>query len=185
MSSQQTSYAPADTTCRAGPASYPAPYGYAKPPPAAAPDTAPAAPPAGTLVPYVEEFNSILKKMTCELVVRYPTDATIDRAKKRILLAMDMDPIFIIDAVGPYLYRYREGIYAGDADFFIENDYDAELKKSVNAEKADLVSYIIPKVKGAWKVSDAGQREAYKVTVQALLDVYLEYLALQLAQGGR
>lgn len=200
MTSQQTSYAPADTTCRAGPASYPAPYGYgyAEPPPAAAPDsgapgsapppspeTSPAAPPTGTLIPYVEEFNTIVKKMTCELVVRYPTDATINRAKKRILLAMDMAPIFIIDAVGPYLYHYREGIYAGDADFFIENDYDAELKESVNAEKADLVSYIIPKVKEAWKVSDAGQREAYKATVQALLDIYLEYLALQLAQDGQ
>jgi hypothetical protein len=136
-------------------------------------------------VSYVEEFNGILKKMACNLVVLYPTDARIVRAKKRILLAMDMDPISIIDAVGPYLYCYREGIYAGDADFFIGNAYDAELKESVNAEKADLVSYIIPKVKEAWKVSDAGQREAYKVTVQALLDVYIEYLALQLAPGGQ
>jgi hypothetical protein len=136
-------------------------------------------------VTYVEEFNRVLKKMTCDLVVRYPTDATIGRAKKRILLAIDIEPIFIIDEVGPYLYRYREGIYAGDADFFIENDYDAELKESVNAEKADLVSYIIPKVKTAWGEAGADQREAYKVAVQDLLDVYLEYLALRLTQGGQ
>jgi hypothetical protein len=133
-------------------------------------------------VSYVEDFNRILKKMTCELVVRYPADATIGRAKKRIFLAMGIDPVCIIEAVGPYLYGYRTQIYAGDADFFIENDYDAELKESVNAEKADLVSYIIPKVKTAWSESEEAQREVYKVTVQSLLDVYLEYLALRLEQ---
>jgi len=135
------------------------------------------------MVTIVEDFNRILKKMTCELVVRHPTDATIDRAKKRILMAMDMDPILIIDAVGPYLYKFKDGIYAGDADFFIENDYDAEIKQSVNAEKADLTLYIIPKVKTAWLESGPDEREAYKETVQALLDTYLDYLAIVMAKG--
>lgn len=161
-------------------------YGYyaAPAPPAAGPPgaAADAAPPQGTLATYVEEFNRILKKMACELAIRYPSDASIDRAKKRILLAIHADPFSIIGAVGPYLFKYREGIYAGAADFFIENDYDAELKQSVNAEKADLASYIIPKVKTAWTESDADQREAYKATVQGLLDVYLEYLAVKHAQ---
>lgn len=141
-----------------------------------------AASPAEIFVTHVEEFNRILKKMTCALVIRYPADATIARAKKRILLAMDIDPVLIIEAVGPYLYSYREGIYKGDADFFIENDYDAELQQSVNAEKADLTSYIIPKVKTAWAKSGTEQREDYKLTIQALLDIYLEYMALQLSQ---
>ena len=195
MSSQQTTYAAAEP--KAYPVAYGYGYGYAAAPPTANPAPAPpgagaapppspeAAPPAGTLVSYVEEFNSILKKLTCELAIRYPNDATIDRAKKRIHLAMDIDPTFIIDEVGPYLYPYREEIYAGDADFFIENDYDAELKQSVDTEKAGLTAYIIPKVKTAWGESDADQQEAYMVTVQALLDIYLEYLALKVAKDGQ
>lgn len=134
-------------------------------------------PPAGNQVLIVEDFNRILKKLACELVTRYPSDATIARAKKRIMLAIDMDPIFIITTVGPYLYKYKEGIYANDGDFFIENDYDVELKESVDAERADLTSYIIPKVKTAWKESDDAGRGVYMETVQTLLDQYLEYLA--------
>lgn len=137
-----------------------------------------AAPPEGTLVEYVEEFNTILKKMTCELAVRYPGDATISRAKKRILLALDLDPIRIVDTVGPYLYKYRAEVYAGDDAFFMENDYDSELRADAGSEKVDLAAYIIPKVKTAWGESDAAQREGYKQVVQSLLDVYLDYLAL-------
>ena len=180
------------------PAASVASYGYgaaAAPPPAAnhAPASvasvasygygaAPPSNPRTALAVQVECFNSILKKLTCDLVVRYPADAKIDRAKKRIMLAIDIDPILILDMVGPYLYKFRDGIYAGDADFFIENDYDAELRESVDADKADITAYIIPKVKTAWGDSGPVDRAAYTETVQALLDAYIEYLSLKLAE---
>jgi hypothetical protein len=150
--------------------------------------TAPAAPapaatpPTGTLVTIIGDFNRIMKKMVCDLVILYPQDATIDRAKKRVLLAIDLYPICIIEAVGPYLFAYKEGVYAGDTDFFLENDYDLELAEAVNTDKADLVHYIIPKIKTSWRESDAPRREAYKESTQTLLDIYLDFLALRLSR---
>lgn len=140
-----------------------------------------ATPASRRIVAHVEDFNGILRRLTADLAVRYPADATVDRAKKRIMMAIDVDPVFIIDNVGPYLYQYRNEIYAGDTAFFVTNSYDAELKQSVNAEKADLVSYIIPKVKEAWGVVGPEQQAAYLDTVQTLLDAYVEYLTLKVA----
>jgi len=139
-----------------------------------------AAPSANQIVVHAEEFNGILKRLTCDLAVRFPTDATIARAKKRVLLAIDVEPLAVINTAGPYLYDYREQIYAGDDQFFIENDYDAELKQSVDSEKADLTAYIIPRVKEAWGAAGEAEKASYLDTVQALLDAYVEYLAAKL-----
>ncbi|GFR90045.1 hypothetical protein ElyMa_002557600 [Elysia marginata] len=136
-----------------------------------------AAPPQGSLVSYVEEFNSILKKLSSGLAARFPFDATIDRAKKRIQLAVDMDPTLGIDTVGPYLYRFREEIFAGDDAFFIEKSHSVD-PEDIDSENADLISYLIPKVQTAWTEADRCQQDAYRAVIQDLLDVYLDYLAV-------
>lgn len=130
--------------------------------------------------PFVEEFNRILKGLTTSLAVRFPADALVARVKKRVLLAADFDPARVVDAVGPYLYRYRDAIFAGDSRFFLENDYDAEVGRAA-AGNADLATHIIPKVKSAWAQSDPAQRAAYTAAVQDLLDNYIEYLAASAA----
>jgi hypothetical protein len=91
-----------------------------------------------------------------------------------------VDPLFVIDAVGPYLYSYREQIYNLDENaeaFFLENDFDTELKASVNQEKADMVSYLIPKAKECARTLPPNEKEEYKALVVSLLDDYIEYLA--------
>ena len=134
--------------------------------------------PATEITTLVEDFNRIIKSMVLKLVTLYPTDPRIDRAKKRVMLAVDIDPISIMHNVGPYLYKYRTQIYAGNDQFFIDNTYDAEFAESVDAEKADLSAYIMPKAKCAWRESGSLERHTYKETVQELLDLYVEYLAL-------
>jgi hypothetical protein len=133
-------------------------------------------------VAHIEDFNGVLKKLTCGLVVRFPADPSIARAKKRIMLAIDLDPVFIIEAIGPYLYEYRDQVYAGNDSFFLANDYDAELRDSVDPEKAGLAAHIIPKVKQAWASAPAAEQAVYTETVQTLLDSYVEYLALKLQE---
>ena len=138
--------------------------------------------PATDLITLIEEFNRIFKHLACDLATKYPTDATIDRIKKRIILAVNINPISIIDIVGPYFFTYRTQVYSGDEKFFIENDYDTKLLPNIDAEKADLISYIIPKVKQAWRASSISERDDYVMTIQSLLDVYIEYLALKIEQ---
>src|SRR3989338_2325099 len=102
-------------------------------------------------IEFVEAFNHSLKILVKDLAARHPTDATIHRAYKRMMTVISFEPLFVINSVGPYLYSYRTEIYSLESDdvetFFLENDFDTELKRSINQEKAELVKYIIPKAK--------------------------------------
>jgi len=144
-----------------------------------------AQPASASYVDYVEQFNHNLKVLTRDLARRYPADAMVYRAEKRVMGVVDLDPLFVIEAVGPYLYQYREQIYAltdkskvGAIEaFFMENTFDSELKTSVNQEKADMVSYIIPKAKECARSLQPADKQQYIDIVVALLDDYIEYLA--------
>lgn len=132
--------------------------------------------PAGTRkIHYLKDFVRRIKLLIVELHGLYPNDAMIWRVKERVLLASDQAPLFVIETVGGYLLPYQVQIYAGDAAFFVENDYDRELQAGRAQERIDLTKYVIPKVKEAWRASNEIQREGYVRKVQDLLDAYVEY----------
>jgi len=131
-----------------------------------------------TLLQTVEGFNAIIKSLTTDLAARYPDDPVVVRMQKRTMLAVHATPTFVLEMVGPYLYKYRKEIYAGKDVFFLQQDYSGELKQSKDMEKADMVKYLIPKVKMAWAEANAKRRSGYKETVQELLDWYLDYLSV-------
>ena len=124
----------------------------------------------------VLDFNRRIKMLVTKLVDRWPNDPTIQRIRKRVYAGADLSPVFVVDEVGAYLYQYSELIYRGADDFFLNKDYSAEIAASEDQEKADMISYVIPKVKEAWGVADAAEKDAYKTAVQDLLDVYMDYL---------
>lgn len=138
-------------------------------------------PPGTAFLPAVERFNHSLKILARDLSKRFPCDPMVFRAQKRTMAVIEVFPIFVIESVGPYLYSYREQIYSdaenGD-EFFLENTFDAELKESVNQEKADMVSYLIPKAKECARTLPPDERKEYRDLVVSMLDDYIEYLAV-------
>jgi hypothetical protein len=134
-------------------------------------------------IAFVESFNHNLKVLVRDLSKNCPADATLYRAKERTMTVIAVSPLFVIDSVGPYLYKYHVQIYALEAEpgamerFFLENDFDTELKASVNQEKADLVKYVIPRAKEYVRTLAPEAKREYGLLIVALLDDYLEYLA--------
>jgi len=132
-------------------------------------------------IAHVEAFNHNLKILTRDLSKRFPNDAKVHRAQKRIMTVINIDPLFVIDAVGPYLFSYREQIYnlddEGNLVFFLDNDYAEEFKASVDDEKVEMVTYIMPKVKSIARTLPPEEQEQYKEIVVAMLDDYVEYIA--------
>ena len=133
---------------------------------------------------YVEHINNFchtIKIITTDLMRRFPEDPIVYRAHKRVITIIGIDPKLVIDICGPYLYQYRDKIYADDVDesssFFIENEYDREIKESSGGEKLELAKYIIPKMKECALTLPYDEKKQYKDFATNLLDDYIEYLA--------
>jgi hypothetical protein len=135
---------------------------------------------AGTSRKHVESFNHNLRLLTNDLAKKCPSDATLSRAQKRISVVISIDPLLAIKKVGPHLYRYRTQIYgfgSGGEQFFLADSFDEELKANVARDKADMVSYIIPRVKECFRSLTGPEKEQYKTIVTEMLDSFVEYTA--------
>ena len=133
---------------------------------------------------HITKFNGLLRGLVADLANRNPGDAVIDRARLRVQTVIRYDPAAVIGLVGPYLFRYHEKIYAladlaaPDAEgFFLDNSYAEELAQGKDAEKIDMVEYIIPRAKQSYRTLGEEDRKQYRATVIALLDTYLDYMA--------
>jgi len=123
----------------------------------------------------IVKFNSKIKLLATDMRSKFPNDATVARAHKRVMLATDTVPQFIIDAIGEYLISYEKQIHARDEKFFLANNFDAEIKAGVVQEKIDLVLYIMPRVKDVYLKLGAPQRAGYMTLVDEMLGAYLDY----------
>jgi hypothetical protein len=136
------------------------------------------------LVDIIESFNRSLKYVTIDLVSKFPDDAMIYRAKTRIMTVISIDPVFVIKAVGPFLYKYRDEIAQLEQEspggkiekFFLDNTFSDDFTGSTNNEKIELVQYIMPKAKLCARNMNETDRREYKKLVVALLDDYVDYL---------
>jgi len=132
-------------------------------------------------IEFVNNFCHTIKIITTDLMRRFPDDPVVYRAHKRIITIISIDPKMVIDLCGPYLYQYRDKIYSEDVDesssFFIENEYDKEIKESSGGEKLELAKYIIPKMKECALSLPFDEKKQYKEFASNLLDDYIEYIA--------
>jgi hypothetical protein len=132
-------------------------------------------------IQYIHNFCHTIKVITTDLMKRFPNDPIVYRAHKRIITIIQIDPKLVIDMCGPYLYQYRDKIYSEDVDesssFFIENEYDKEIKENSGGEKLELAKYIIPKMKECALSLPYDEKKQYKEFTSNLLDDYIEYMA--------
>jgi len=126
---------------------------------------------------FVESFNRSIKRLCRDLSSRYPGDALIWRTQQRVLLVVDQCPIRAMEEVGPYLHAYKDQILLRDKQFFLETNYDKELRESIDSGKADLVRYIIPKIKVSALNSSVDVLDEYWELILDMLEDYIGYLS--------
>ena len=129
----------------------------------------------------ISDFNRIIKKIGNEMSSLFPDDDVIIRAKKRTSLAIDQFPTWVINEVGMQLFKYYEQIERKDVKFFLENNYDREMSKTVkeSPDTAKLSEYLIPKIKETWRSLNDNKRTAYYKNVFMLLTHYVEFLIIR------
>jgi len=126
-------------------------------------------------------FNDNLKMLTKDLGVRFPKDPVVYRATSRIMTALSVLPMVVIESAGPYLYTYRHVIYDPDyteaLKFFAENNFDEEVRQANGADDMSMIQYIIVKTKDLIKIIPENEKKQYMGIVIDLLDTYVDYLA--------
>ncbi len=141
--------------------------------------------PVSRYIEYVDRFNRNIKVLTLDLGSRYPADSTVYHAKRRIITAIGISPLFVVDEAGPYLYKYRNEIYALEKQGegaeaaernFMTNTYDEELQNAKDKELAGMSAYIINLAKSTIVHLDPAKKQEYKKLVIDLLDDYVDYL---------
>lgn len=147
-----------------------------------------------TYIEYVRSFNHGIKTLAVDMYQRYPNDTMVYHAKRRVVTVVEIDPLYVINEAGPYLYKYRDTIYAlertGEAgkkaeSFFLQNTYDEEMQNADDAELADMSGYVIPLVKKSINGMPDNERYHYKKLVVALLDDYVDYLAARYPRSNK
>lgn len=135
----------------------------------------------------MNNFVGTLKKLMNDLAKRRPSDAIVDRARKRLNTAADMFPITIMEIAGPYLYQHRKDILSEEMAtwqrFFTDpNAFKADLESAEDASKRDAAEYLIPKIQEIVGGMEDAKQSEYIEIVRDLLDDYMDWHIL--THGG-
>ena len=124
---------------------------------------------------YIDSFLHILKILIKEGQNYIPDDPRVYRVNKRIMLAIQYDPLTTFNTVGPRLYKYRKFIYdASTEDLLLELDFE-EAYNEKNKELEDTTLLVISEFKRCLKNMNDDQKKYYRKLVAELLDNYIEY----------
>lgn len=133
-------------------------------------------------VEIIESFIRTLRRLTTEMMARFPDDPIVAQAKRQISVAADMIPSQIVSQeVGPYLYKYRDYILSEDREmaerFFLPLDFEEDIEQLDDTDRAQTTRHIIRRVKDAWQVVPEEDKNRYHEEVQSLLYDYIDFEA--------
>lgn len=124
---------------------------------------------------YIDSFLHTLKMVIKEAMNYIPDDPRVYRVNKRIMLIIQMDPLFTFNKVGSYLYKYRDFIYdASTEELLLKWDF-IEAYDENDKELEDVSLLIISEFKRCMQKMNPDQKDYYRKMVASLLDDYIEY----------
>lgn len=124
---------------------------------------------------FIDSFLHNLKIIIKEAMNYIPDDPRVYRVNKRIMLAIQMDPLFTFNKVGANLYKYRNFIYdASTEDLLLTWDFVEAYDKN-DKELEDVSLLVISEFKRVMVKMNKEQKDYYRKMVASLLDDYIEY----------
>ena len=125
-----------------------------------------------TEVQTINKFNSMVRVLMNEIIKKYSDDPILSYSQKRINLAINELPTYIIDIMGNFLFEHRTKIIDEDIDFFTQSDFAEDIKKSVNV---DDTKYVINKMRQHISTLNHDDIQSYWEVFQDLLALYVSY----------
>lgn len=117
----------------------------------------------------IKKFNNSLRRLlTC--VGQVIDDPELEQIRMAANQAIAANDLFAINNIGPYLFQYKEKIFDGDIDYFLNADLGEEVRE---------MDDIIAKVRIAWSKCNEEEQSALYDIIHAMATLYLEYVLLE------
>lgn len=125
-------------------------------------------------VEHINEFCKILKLLVNNIYSQFKTDQDLIKIKRKVSVAIDVNPVKVADEVGHYLCKYAKDIYAYDG-----KNSDFLVNTIIESEDMSSVSDLLPKIKSKISVLSVDEKKHYISMIQKLLDVYITILEIR------
>lgn len=125
---------------------------------------------------YIDSFLHNLKIIIKETSTLLPNDPIIYRTNKRLMLAIQYDPLYVFNTVGEYLYSYKDFVYdASTEDLLMEWDFQKEVKEVGDPEVEEVAVLLIGQIKKCLRAMKEDEKKIFRKLTSELLDDYIEY----------
>lgn len=128
---------------------------------------------------FLDSFLHNLKILIKECLNYIPDDPKIYRMNKRIMMAIQYEPLFTFNKVGSYLYKYKDFIYDSSTEELLMKWEFEEALDNDDKEVEDVSLLVISELKRCMISMDNEQKKYYRGIVSSLLDDYLEYNCIE------
>lgn len=117
----------------------------------------------------VKKFNNLVRRLL-KCVDNVIDDPELERLRMAANQAITVNDLFAVSRVGPYFFRYKEQIFAGNIEYFLNDDL---------GEDTHEVDDIISKVRMAWYKCNDDERTVLYDIIHELTTLYIEYVLLE------
>lgn len=122
----------------------------------------------------IDNFNGYIKFFSRTYVTKSKNTQRFRDAElsnRRLIMAIDHDPLCIIREAGPYILKYADVIHNGEWDKIIDADFSGE-------SKDEKVSNEISFIQKLFKECSEREKNVLGDKLQSLLSDYCEYMIL-------
>jgi hypothetical protein len=130
---------------------------------------------------YSDEFNNTIKalfNLFRKLPSKMLSKMHIERLHAKMIKSMRAHTEYAITILGPYVWAAREEISNGNAQYFLNREYGAEIMELSRTHKFDYDDALkaIGYMKEAYRSTDDATRTVIMNQIKTLLQVYTRYV---------
>lgn len=142
----------------------------------------------------IETFNKDIKKLTNVLAALDPDNEEFLRVRELAKLAINTQPVIVVELIGPELFKYRDIIFGPNPfDFMEQVDVIDEYKKidesvrnnpvsfssDIQTKEFDDITKLLVLLKSKWLQLDEKEKTYILSIVKHIVRQYILYLQVQ------
>ena len=134
------------------------------------------------------KFNKVIKQLLLIMDGSISNNIVFDTVKRKIKIAIDTNPLHLLQEGGIYIFKYRDLIKDDKFDELFLNtenlikDEDAdsikEISKGLSKESTDGIDALIGILIELWKSYGNQEKKIIKKNIKILLSEYCKYLSI-------